>query len=962
LTFCLLGQALQQIEDPLVFLTSNGFFDILDLFSKANISFFREAALTATSLKLRYRSSDQALAHYRQLKTGRIFIPTEMPLPVQTRLRLAFVLPERSRRISVEAEVLEATDRKTAADSKKVAGMLLGLVGDETAAIQDLERELGIVSATADVKPPEPPGSARPEEGSPSLPPVEKITPSTATSPAAEPAGKSSASAATLQTSLEPKQATRSSPELSMDWIRSAVAQAEAARETQGPDPAAAVGREKKDLTPAERERIKPAGDFVMDLTKAMLRTGYYSPDHPGSQNAKRGLYEAFRKCLRDSAEIMITSQETREKTDVLITGILDEPVNVRTLVGAGMAELFVPKLREYFSRKGLVSFAIKKSISAEHFDGFVNVMSDPSADHGENAKVGELLTKALVEQGISDISLVFMDDIIVLEKNLPWRVEMAIQRLAKDLKVLPMFRGESDEAIKRMKLQIIQDILRPLKHPEFLKDLIINCYVIAQHVNNIQEEDIEKVIIEAFPMETLLPTSRYIFQELNRLREIGGKDPDNPAIKRRFAGVRRILKWVSRRLVLADVGGSQRFLEELYANGVLAFDELPADVQYLVNTQKMARDVTSHLLAYLERLLKPRSPGDTAALLKCFRRVVPNLVEQGEVPVVLQIVQVVKKGAEKGLVPPDAETGADALQFIFRDRGRELELAYEKAHETQRTSIEALLGMLGGFGIEILCKVLSDSEDRGARKAAMAALVQKGDLAREWVLTTLEDPTQKWYLKRNALMLLRHVAKGDGDLDLARKLLSHPHARVRDEALSTLVALKPSDAERLAIKALDDADEKIRWRAVNALGELSPLTEESMVKLLSRMRAEPPEEKELAARHSRKVTQLIRAVGSMRSFQEPEAAETAVLEAARRAAGHKKGLLQRIRKSAVADDAAVVGAAVTALGAIGAARSEEFLSKLAEGKTPHAEAAAKALETLRARLAQSQAQDSLSG
>jgi len=55
---------------------------------------------------------------------------------------------------------------------------------------------------------------------------------------------------------------------------------------------------------------------------------------------------------------------------------------------------------------------------------------------------VGELLTKALVEQGISHVSTVFLDDIIVLEKNLPWRVEMAIQRLAKDLKVLPMFRA----------------------------------------------------------------------------------------------------------------------------------------------------------------------------------------------------------------------------------------------------------------------------------------------------------------------------------------------------------------------------------------------------------------------------------------------------------------------------------------------------------------------------------------
>ena len=63
-----------------------------------------------------------------------------------------------------------------------------------------------------------------------------------------------------------------------------------------------------------------------------------------------------------------------------LISGILEEPVNVRTLVGAGMADLFVPKLREYFKRKGLVSFAVKNSITLEHFEKFVDIMSDPKA------------------------------------------------------------------------------------------------------------------------------------------------------------------------------------------------------------------------------------------------------------------------------------------------------------------------------------------------------------------------------------------------------------------------------------------------------------------------------------------------------------------------------------------------------------------------------------------------------
>ncbi len=228
------------------------------------------------------------------------------------------------------------------------------------------------------------------------------------------------------------------------------------------------------------------------------------------------------------------------------------------------------------------------------------------------------------------------------------------------------MFRGESDEAIKRMKLQIIQDILRPLKHPEFLKDLIINCYVIAKHVKNIQEEDIEKVIIDAFPLETLLPTSRFIFTELNRLKEISAQNPENPAVQRRFGGVKRILKWVSRRLVLEDIGGAQGFLEELYANGILRFEELPPDVQSLVNTHKMARNVAAHIRQYVQQLLQPASAGDAAVLLKCFRRAIPPLIEQGDLQTVLALTRAVDQAKAGGsLTDGDAGLTAEPLLFL---------------------------------------------------------------------------------------------------------------------------------------------------------------------------------------------------------------------------------------------------------------------------------------------------------
>ena len=109
--------------------------------------------MEATALKLRYRSIDQFAEHCRQLKSGRMFIPTEMPLPAKTRLLLTLILPDAPRRITLEMEVLEAVDRKSAEALKKPCGMLLGLTGELEAALRTLAQEIratpGLAAALA---------------------------------------------------------------------------------------------------------------------------------------------------------------------------------------------------------------------------------------------------------------------------------------------------------------------------------------------------------------------------------------------------------------------------------------------------------------------------------------------------------------------------------------------------------------------------------------------------------------------------------------------------------------------------------------------------------------------------------------------------------------------------------------------------------------------------------------------
>jgi nucleoside diphosphate kinase len=892
-------------------------------------------ALATRAIHLRYNSAERFHRDYNQLRKGSIFLPAKNLLPNKTKLTLNISLPEIDKVFAVDGAVISTIDRQAAEKLKKPSGMLVAILGGPDAIMTDLNSALRSNEKYRDML-----GLADPAKAS-VLPPGEEAVEALSDD----------------EQFPEDFSAQEGGADLTLEWLREAVAQEKATKEEAAPEVASPAVGEKKNLTTLEREKVRPSGEFLMDLTKAMLRSGYYSSDHPGAANAKRGLYARFQKCLRDSSEMMVTHQETRQKSDILITGILDEPVNVRQLVGAGQAELFIPKLREYFHRKGLVSFAIKKRITPEHFEGFVDIMSDPKADRGENSKVGELLSNALIEHGISEISAVFMDDMIALELNLPWRVEMAIQRLAKDLKVLPMFRDESDEAIRGMKLQIIQDIIRPLRHPEFLKDLIINCYIIAKHVETIKAEDIEKVIIEAFPLDTLLPTSRFIFEELNELRQINAENPDNAALLRRFAGVKRILKWVSRRLVLADIRGAQGFLERLFLNEVLTFEELPPDVQYLINTAKIAGDVQAHSLSYMNRILHADSTENAAVLLKCFRRIIPVFMEQKDWRTAFLITKAVTKaGGANKLFTEGSRLPPKPQKFIFKDRTDDLFEAYVKADDSKRRLIGKIAGKLGTQGFEILSRVLSDCDDRAARKEATDFLIKKGDMARHWVLKVLADPKRPWYLHRNALMILRYVARQEAEIDKARKFVSHTHPRIRDEALNTIIALKAGDTEQLVIAALDDPDDKVRWRATSALNDLSSLTAASVEKILAIIRAESPEEKEEAARHARKVSQLIRAVGTLENLTNHAQMEDTILDVAQKLSAQKKGLFQRFKKSEETDQAPILSATVATLAKIGTPKSEEFLTKLAGSKTSQAESARSALDSIRLRYAKQQA------
>jgi len=732
---------------------------------------------------------------------------------------------------------------------------------------------------------------------------------------------------------------------LTWEWIREAVSQAEMEMEVEVKvDTIQPPTTIKKELTKAERDKAQSVSDFIFNMTRAMLRSGYYDPEHPASKQSKKGIFQELQKNAAAIDEIIITRDDSLKTHDIIITGVLDEPVSMRNVVGVGRADLFIPKLSEYFNRKNLVSLAIKKHVTQEHFDAFIDIMCDPHADQAHDNRVGTTLTKAMVEKDITEISAVFMDDLIALETNLPWRVEMAIQRLAKDLMVLPMFKGKTEREIRAMKIQIVQDILRPLRHPNLLAEIVSNCYLIARHVKGLEAHDLERTIIDAFPFSILLPTSRFIFKELENLIKEQAIHPDNKILKRRLSAVKRILKWTAKRVVSEKAPGAQKFLEGLYFNNILAYEELPQEVQFHVNNLRLAKDIQNNLQNYITWIRKVAANNDAVILFKSFRRAAPFLIDYEAWPALIKIMKHVS------LMPADiteeSKLGCSPPMYIFQNSMDQLTEAFVSADPEQRDNIRAFYKLLGELGIVILTRVLEKSKNRKTRLAALDALSSQEEQTRNWVYKVLDDHECPWFIHRNALLILCSVGRGDEDVTRTRKYLRHGDPRIRLEALKAAIALGARDKEALIIHCLLDRDLLVRKQALNSLRKLAVLSEASVRNIVDMIQVDQPKTDEELVKYYHKNIMLIKSLAVLRRPPFRDEIEEILLSIVRHQCERKK-LFEIFRKSPKEECGPMVSAALFTLQRLGNSETVNSLRQLALIESPFAEPVRKAADLL---------------
>ena len=88
-----------------------------------------------------YRSAEKFFQDYLDLKSGRIFVTADDPLPPKTQLALNISVPRIDYVFQLNGVVVKIRDRKTAEKLEKPAGMLVRVPGDLAAFFENLDKK-----------------------------------------------------------------------------------------------------------------------------------------------------------------------------------------------------------------------------------------------------------------------------------------------------------------------------------------------------------------------------------------------------------------------------------------------------------------------------------------------------------------------------------------------------------------------------------------------------------------------------------------------------------------------------------------------------------------------------------------------------------------------------------------------------------------------------------------------------
>lgn len=671
-------------------------------------------------------------------------------------------------------------------------------------------------------------------------------------------------------------------------------------------------------------------GEFILSFVQALLRTGYYKPDHPQARKSKQGLHGCFQRLFQGRHELTFMVQDLGESKNVLVEGVLAESQRLNSLMPAGMAEVYVPRLAHFLERKQLVSLTLKESMGEDEFSRFVDVMSEPGTA-ALDAEGRQRFVAQLRERGVESFSLLFLEDLVVTERKLPWRAHLAIARLQKDLQHIPLYHGLDEHGLRKVRQQVLHEVLRPIARADLLCALLLNTDLVATH--EVGEQEIERELADFIFEKLVVPTGRAALDALST--------PGAPAPPARQ---KRALAALLLRERAKEPEGLPELVREVFDRGLLEFEQLPPALQDQVLLERATDQFLQQRTAVLGRLERTAEPEPYRQQAGALLQLIPELLRRGLLEEVLGLATTLRGHAALG----EARAGVAAGMLEHLTAGAVATTLREKflrGKKEDRVAIATLYQALGEAMVPQLVAIVGEAQDVWVRKNAVEVLLRMGPSAAAALFDEIEAGRLGAAALPEVAMVLGEMRCGmPAAIALLHELARGREPKLREEAAWALCRTHGAAEEGLFVRLLGDDDLEVRRRALRCLrtarcgGALPKLVE--LISLAEREPALAP----LEASLYQALPELAEAAGARARAVEPF-----LLDLLQRS--QPQGLLKAFQrpKHPLSEDA--FAAVCTALGAAGSPSAQAALLELSKRlRDPARQHVQQAIERIEAR------------
>lgn len=677
------------------------------------------------------------------------------------------------------------------------------------------------------------------------------------------------------------------------------------------------------------REIKAQLAQFLLALIQAFLRTGYYTSDHPEAQKAKKGLYEDFQGLFSQRDELTFLIRDEAEGKNILIEGVLPEIQDLNSLMIEGMAEMYVPRFAKFLEQKDLISLTLKNAMTPTEFTNFVDIMSEPNFVETRDKRDKEKFSRTLQEKGIVNISYIYNEELVTV-RNIPWRAQIALTRLKKDFSMVPYFTDLDREGLRKVRRQIIQDLIRPLRNAEAIYYILTNSDLAV--TEEFKEAEIDQEIIECLSDDFLAHVSRALLKEAFRQGETA------PAEKKSVA----LAKDLAHSLNVRKVKGRESILQEYVKHQFISADQLPAEMQHQMRLEELTKRILQDSNSILAQLDKIQDEQKYLRVARTLGAIMPELTRRDHYEPILAIISCFQRHLNE-----KKEFSNCAALILDEICKGEIMLALKSKFLLGRKetcqAIAPIFHKLGSRALPQLVSILVRSQDHFVRKNACELVTQIDPSAINFILSKLNEKGSE---TRSIIDILRILA--ELDLDGAKhplansvlSFLSHENPYIRAEALRVYYRVKGAEGKALYLDLLHDGDVNVQKEAIECLARVRSGTALGKFMEMLNKTDDIPSEKRVQIEAC-----LYKSMGFYGNIERPEIGtlEDFLLTKLDSKVGSGTLRWTTIRKKAIQPE--IIAAICEALGKIGTQKSRGVLQKLKKQKdTPWQNKAEEAL------------------